>query len=196
MSMPTNPDKRGHAMDHDHPEGHGRPGKTGQQKESWDPDNSRQREQSGLQADDDHPAGGRRFVPAGGGVVVRRKGSFVQVLLILRRGLWDLPKGKIEPDESPESGALREVEEETGCRELRITADLGTTVHEYEEDGSMVLKRTWWYAMESGRPDLTPQYEEEIEALEWVDLPGASEKVAFDNLRTVLRRLKGTLPPG
>ncbi len=128
--------------------------------------------------------------------MVRREGGRAEVLLILRRDLWDLPKGKIEPEESPVEGALREVEEETGCGELRITADLGTTVHEYEEEGSTVLKRTWWYAMESGRPELSPQLEEKIEALEWTDLSRASEKVAFDNLRTVLQRLQGILGPG
>jgi len=116
-----------------------------------------------------------------------------EVLLILRRGLWDLPKGKIEENESPEEGALREVEEETGCAGLSITGPLGTTMHDYEEHGEQVTKKTWWYAMESGRPDLKPQLEEEIETLEWTDLSGALEKVAFENLRDVLQRLQKLL---
>ncbi len=143
----------------------------------------------------DHPENGRRDVPAAGGVICRRDGGHTEVLLIFRRGLWDLPKGKIEADESPRQSALREVEEETGCSDLRITADLGTTVHEYEEKGQPVIKTTWWYAMESGSPDLKPQQEEEIEALEWTDLSGASEKVAFENLEKVLHRLQQLLEP-
>ncbi len=141
----------------------------------------------------DQPEQHNRLIPAAGGVVCRRENGRLQVLLILRRGLWDLPKGKLEEGESPETGALREVEEETGCRDLRITGPLGTTLHHYEEDGEQVAKRTWWYAMESGQPDLRPQLEEDIKALEWTDLPGASDKVAFDNLRIVLERLAETL---
>ncbi|TVQ65772.1 MAG: NUDIX hydrolase [Balneolaceae bacterium] len=141
----------------------------------------------------DSPGGKRKRISAGGGVIIRLQGGRREVLLILRRGLWDLPKGKIEANESPEEGALREVEEETGCGGLSITGPLGTTMHDYEEHGEQVTKKTWWYAMESGRPDLKPQLEEEIEALEWTDLAGASEKVAFENLRDVLHRLQELL---
>ena len=135
----------------------------------------------------------RKRISAGGGVIIRLEDGRREVLLILRRGLWDLPKGKIEANESPEEGALREVEEETGCSGLSITGQLGTTMHDYEEHGEQVTKKTWWYAMESGRPDLKPQLEEEIETLEWTDLSGASEKVAFENLRDVLHRLQELL---
>ena len=136
----------------------------------------------------------QRKVEAAGGVLFRRQSDDVneieniQVLLMLRRGVWDLPKGKIEEDESPEQGACREVEEETGCRFLRIVSPMGTTIHQYEENGVLITKKTWWYAMQSGEAELKPQQEEEIEALEWTDLARASEKVAFDNLRDVLER--------
>jgi len=141
----------------------------------------------------DATVGERKLVPAGGGVIIRLQGDRREVLLILRRGLWDLPKGKIEANESPEEGALREVEEETGCSVLSITGPLGTTMHDYEEHGEQVTKKTWWYAMQSGRPDLKPQLEEDIEALEWTDLSRASGIVAFENLREVLHRLQELL---
>jgi len=135
----------------------------------------------------------RKRVSAGGGVIFRVQGGRHEVLLILRRGLWDLPKGVIEAHETPEQGALREVEEETGCGALSIAGSLGTTVHDYEEHREQITKKTWWYAMESGKPDLKPQVEEEIEALEWMDLSGASGKVAFENLREVIGRLQELL---
>lgn len=135
----------------------------------------------------------RKQISAGGGVILRKHGTRREVLLILRRGFWDLPKGVIEVHETPEQGALREVEEETGCGALSITGSLGTTMHDYEEHGAHITKKTWWYAMESGTPDLKPQLEEEIEALEWADLSGASEKVAFENLKEVLVRLQRLL---
>ena len=50
-------------------------------------------------------------IAASGGVVFN---EFNEVLFIYRRGFWDLPKGKIDPGETKEQTAVREVEEETG----------------------------------------------------------------------------------
>ena len=57
-------------------------------------------------------------VRAAGGVVARASGDGVEVVLVHRPRYddWSLPKGKLEPGESWEDGALREVEEETGLR--------------------------------------------------------------------------------
>ena len=57
-------------------------------------------------------------VLAAGGIVINR---FNEVLLIYRRTMWDLPKGHIEKNETPETCALREVSEETGLKKLQIT---------------------------------------------------------------------------
>jgi len=157
-----------------------------------------------MQAKPDPKLPERMEVRAAGGVLFRRwkdelqhselqHSENIEVLLILRRGLWDLPKGIIERDELSEQGACREVEEETGCQTLRIITSLGTTTHEYEQDGLLIRKETRWYAMQSGKPELTPQQEEEIEALEWMELSRAFEKVAFDNLREVLHRFSLTM---
>ena len=52
------------------------------------------------------------------------------MLLIFRRGVWDLPKGKRDAGETIEACALREVREEIGVGELRLARELGTTVHD------------------------------------------------------------------
>lgn len=64
-----------------------------------------------------------------GGVVYRRAGDVIEVALAAhrtRRGelAWGLPKGEIEPDETAEQAAVREVREETGL-EAEIEASLG-----------------------------------------------------------------------
>ncbi len=56
-----------------------------------------------------------RVVEAAGGIVFNQENK---ILFIHRLGRWDLPKGKIEPEESLENAALRELEEETGLTEL------------------------------------------------------------------------------
>src|SRR5688572_13984023 len=61
------------------------------------------------------------YIKAGGGIVVNQ---FGKVLLIFRRGVWDLPKGKQDPGETLAQTALREVREETGLTDLKIIEKL------------------------------------------------------------------------
>ena|GEM_PF-7045378 len=109
------------------------------------------------------------------------------VLLIYRRGVWDLPKGKREEGEAFETCAVREVAEETGAR-TELRGHLIDTVHEYEMEGERYRKTTRWFSMELLGPEqqLTPEKEEDIHALEWVPLSEAMERVGFENLVQVL----------
>ena len=73
-----------------------------------------------------------------------------QWLLIFRRGHWDLPKGKIDPGETPEQAAIREVQEETGLRELTLGPALPASFHTYrDQQDRRVLKQTYWYLMDT-----------------------------------------------
>lgn len=124
---------------------------------------------------------------AGGGVLYRQKGDRTQVVLIYRRGVWDLPKGKKEEGENIAECAMREVAEEVGIPLPVIDSELGTTYHEYMLDGTPVGKKTYWYAMRTQNgASFTPQREEDIEQVDWVDLDTAREQVGFDNLREIL----------
>ncbi len=57
-------------------------------------------------------------VKAAGGVVRRDGPGGVEILVVHRPRYddWSLPKGKLDPGETFEAAALREVEEETGVR--------------------------------------------------------------------------------
>ncbi|HEY1116028.1 MAG TPA: NUDIX domain-containing protein [Chitinophagaceae bacterium] len=106
--------------------------------------------------------------------VVQAAGGFVhvqgeQVLLIFRRGKWDLPKGKLDKGEDLATCATREVEEETGVSGLRTGDLLTVTYHTYHERERFILKETYWYLMEADTAQpFTPQEEEDIEKCEWV----------------------------
>lgn len=119
-------------------------------------------------------------IQAAGGLVQNEK---VETLMILRRGKWDLPKGKLDPGETLEQCAVREVQEETGLQEIQLKDHLLTTYHTYDEFGKHILKESYWYKMTtSAGEQLTPQTEEDITNIEWVK-PGAIEE-----------KLKNTFP--
>lgn len=106
-------------------------------------------------------------VIAGGGVVFNETDS---LLLIFRRGKWDLPKGKIEPGEKIVAGAKREVEEETGVKIKMVVETAVITYHAYLLKGKKSIKETSWYIMKAvpGQTELKPQAEEDIEEVRWV----------------------------
>ena len=106
------------------------------------------------------------LIVAAGGFVLNEKD---QVLMMFRRGKWDLPKGKLDKKETVEQGALRETEEETGLKNIRLISPLITTYHTYHEGTRYVLKQSNWFRMKvSGEQNLIPQAEEQISKLEWV----------------------------
>ena len=113
------------------------------------------------------------MAPAAGGVVVK-DGRFVA---IMRHGIPDLPKGHIEKGESPETAALREVEEETGIGKLQIVKELPSTWHCYQQGEEWRLKRTYWYLMSTSE-DLQPKPQTE-EGISEIKLIGSEEVDAF-----------------
>ena len=105
-------------------------------------------------------------IQAAGGVV---KNENDEVLLIHRRGKWDLPKGKLDKGETLEECAVREVQEETGLKEIKLLKPLIITYHTYHEGTRFVLKESHWYTMHAGKDQqLTPQTEEGIQQITWL----------------------------
>lgn len=130
-------------------------------------------------------------IAAAGGVVFKILEEQVSILLIYRNGFWDLPKGKLEENESIPMCAAREVAEETGSTIPMILSSLGTTYHEYDQKSIHYGKTTFWYSMIFTQDqELTPQIEEGIESINWIELDNAIHKVGFDNLKEVLVRFK------
>jgi ADP-ribose pyrophosphatase YjhB (NUDIX family) len=109
----------------------------------------------------------KKFEPvlAGGGLVKNEEGK---ILLLFRRGKWDLPKGKLDKGEKIEACALREVKEETGLQQVKLVSHCCNTYHTYHEGTHFILKETYWYNMlATGAEALVPQAEEQIEQAIW-----------------------------
>lgn len=106
---------------------------------------------------------------AAGGLVTNKKG---ELLMIFRRNFWDLPKGKLDPGESIAECAVREVQEETGLKDLVLGDLIGLTYHEYFDkwQNQEVRKETHWFAMKIlHEQQLIPQLEEDITKIVWAD---------------------------
>lgn len=127
------------------------------------------------------------LVTAAGGLVQNEKKEY---LLIFRKGKWDLPKGKLDKGEKLEDCATREVEEETGLKEVKLIRPLCVTYHTYHEGARFILKESHWYTMKvKGTQVLVPQTEEDIHEIRWVKKEGLSEyiKISYPSVADVLR---------
>jgi ADP-ribose pyrophosphatase YjhB (NUDIX family) len=106
------------------------------------------------------------LIKAAGGLVHTKED---EILLIFRRGKWDLPKGKLEDNEKIEDCAVREVNEETGLENIEIEKPLCITYHTYHQDGKYILKESHWFLMKAKKQtNLLPQLEEGIDRCKWV----------------------------
>jgi hypothetical protein len=107
-----------------------------------------------------------KFIVAAGGIVAN---SAENLLFIERLGLWDLPKGKVEEEESNEAAAIREIIEETGLNSLKDQEFLCSTFHIYWLKNKFILKESVWFSFNTlDNNILIPQQEENITKAEWI----------------------------
>jgi len=111
-------------------------------------------------------------LPAGGGIIRNDEGK---LLMIFRRGLWDLPKGKLEIGETIKQAAIRECQEETGLIELALIKKFKTSYHLYRDKNyARCIKKTKWYLMDYQGVDApVPQLAESIEGIGWFSIKDA-----------------------
>ena len=125
-------------------------------------------------------------VQAAGGVIARpgRNGG-VEIAVVHRPKYddWSLPKGKLDPGESFEEAAIREVEEETGLR-CGLERQLGDAIYQ-DQRGRPKVVRYWQMAPLHG--DFTPNHE--VDRLEWLDLDEARKRLSYEFDRDLVEQL-------
>ncbi len=134
-----------------------------------------------------------------GGVIFRREAGIIYVCLIATRQgeRWQLPKGTIERDESPEQAAWREVQEETGLAG-KVIQKVGDIEYWYywPKDGGRERqrhhKRVSFYLLdyESGE---TQNHDAEVDDARWFSISEAEGKLSFSSEREILLKAKGII---
>ncbi|MDP9329345.1 MAG: NUDIX hydrolase [Actinomycetota bacterium] len=126
-----------------------------------------------------------------GGVVYRRDGDEIEVILASRRTrrgelAWGLAKGGIEEGESLEEAAAREVTEETGIV-AEIEGSLGDTRYFYVWEDARIRKTVHFFLMRATGGD-TADRDDEMEEVRWFPLERAMKRAAYRGEREVLGR--------
>ncbi len=124
-----------------------------------------------------------------GGVVVRDGQAIV--IVPTRRGaqgqkVLALPKGHVDPGETPDRTALREVREETGV-DAELVEKLGEVRYFYQRDGKRIFKRVTFYLFAYLAGSLE-DHDDEVEEARWMPLAEAVEALSYDGEREMAER--------
>jgi 8-oxo-dGTP pyrophosphatase MutT (NUDIX family) len=115
-----------------------------------------------------------------------------------RPGTWVLPKGNIDPGESPAETALREVREETGL-EGRIVEKLGDVRYVYTWDGGRIFKVVSFFLVRAGRGrigEIEEAMRVEVAEARWLPLDEAPKLLAYGGEKQMAAKARDRLAAG
>ncbi len=139
------------------------------------------------------PAEPEQLVRAGGGVVHRRTNDGLTQYALVHRAAyddWSLPKGKVDPGETDEDAALREVEEETGVPST-LGPELESTRYR-DRNGRLKQVRYWLMEPVDGEvPEFRPN--NEIDDVRWCSAADAGKLLSHDHDRKLIRDAEALL---
>jgi 8-oxo-dGTP pyrophosphatase MutT (NUDIX family) len=119
-----------------------------------------------------------------GGIVFRHgKDNRVEILLIQdAKNRWTIPKGHVEPDEEPKDTATREINEETGLKEMKAYNWLGKVQFRYRRVQTLVLMTMHIYLVQARGDTNDLKGEDWLSDIRWFPADEAIDKIAYDDI--------------
>lgn len=123
-----------------------------------------------------------------GGIVFRRdKKGGVEILLAQdAKDRWTIPKGHIEPGETPRQTAQREITEETGLKEMDILQHLGKTQFRYRRQNSLVLMTMHVFLVRAKGDSDNLVKEEWMNGIGWFSFNEALDKIEYEGIEKLM----------
>ncbi len=137
--------------------------------------------------------------PTSGGIVFRftKDKKDIEILLIQdSKERWTIPKGHIEPGETAKVTARREIEEETGLKNIDILAWLGKIHFKYRRLDKLVLMTTQIYLAQSLDGHETPVPEKWMKGIRWFSFTDALEAIEYDDIGKLMLIAKKKIRAG
>ena len=137
--------------------------------------------------------------PTSGGIIFRltKDGKDIEILLIQdSKGRWTIPKGHIEPGETAKMTARREIEEETGLKNVSILAWLGKIHFKYRRADKLVLMTTQIYLVEAMDAHEMPIGEKWMKGIKWFPFAEALDLIEYDDIEKLMLIAKKRIRAG
>lgn len=120
-----------------------------------------------------------------GFLIFRRQGDDIKYLFLMNKGKYDIPKGLQRPEEDELKAALRELEEETGIKNVKIIPLFKKRVeYYYKWAGENIKKEVVYFLGEIDKEEIT--ISEEHDGYVWMNKDEAISKLKYENLKDLV----------
>lgn len=122
--------------------------------------------------------------PTAGGIVFRRdkKGNVEMLLIQDHKDRWTIPKGHIEPGETAQQAAKREIGEEAGLNDVEVLGWLGKIHFRYRRVDKLVLISQQVYLMRVNTDGNEIQKEEWMNGIKWFKYHDALDVIEYEDI--------------
>lgn len=122
-----------------------------------------------------------------GGVIFRKRNNEIEILLAQdAKDRWTIPKGHIEPGETPRQTAEREIQEETGLKKMRVMNHLGKTQFRYRRQNSLILMTMHVFLVEAQGDSDRLVKEEWMNGIGWFKFNEALDKIEYEGIEKLI----------
>lgn len=119
-----------------------------------------------------------------GGIIFRRAASGQIELLLIQdaKNRWTIPKGHVEEGEEPKQTAQREIQEETGLKEMDMHQWLGKVHFRYRRVNTLVLMTMHIYLVHAKGDTDKIVAEDWMNDIKWMPATEAVDKIAYEDI--------------